>query len=209
MKISTTATTLALCLTLCACGETDDPAGQDAGSFAPPPDGGQAPRDSGGGGERDAAGDPGDRDAGGSGGQGDAAQQAPEDAGHTPADSGTGAQDASAPEDAGPSATTFTRVYEILSANCSPCHTSDSSGGLDMSSKATAYGELVGKAAEGPSCSGQGTRVVAGDADGSLLIRKLRPSPPCGSRMPRLRTPLSTTLIDEIADWIEAGAKND
>ncbi len=49
------------------------------------------------------------------------------------------------------------------------------SGMLDMSSKAAAFSDLVGVAAMGSGCSGMGTRVVAGNADMSILYKKVDP----------------------------------
>jgi hypothetical protein len=107
---------------------------------------------------------------------------------------------------------TFTQVYAIISAKCSPCHTTSTSGGLDMKNKMTAYGELVGKKAEGTCAAGGMTRVVAGSADTSLLIHKLTKTSAevCGDRMPEAPRPvLPASEITTIRSWINAGAKND
>jgi hypothetical protein len=240
MKFSTVVTMLALGLPLCACGETDDPMWQDVGSITALPDGAPSALDGGrdqsawdaaraaddqDAGAPNGQGAPGDQGAAGGqgapggrgnvGGQGPdeiPGPQRPEDAGQTPEDSGSAPrEDAGAPQEMDPPATTFTRVYQILSGRCAPCHTTSTprQGGLDLSSKAIAYGELVGQGAEGLTCRGR-TRVVAGDAERSLLIRKLRGTQDCGSRMPTSRAAaLPESLIDEIVDWIEAGAKND
>jgi hypothetical protein len=201
MLISRKATILAVCLSLCACGESDDEELLDAGTMGPRGDSG-LPRPDGGQATADAATTP----------VTDSGAQAPQVAGEGPEDGG--GDGAVIPPDAGPAATTFTRVYSIITDRCAPCHTQNAtpSGGLDMRSQASAYSELVGKAAEGGACSQGGgrTRVVAGNPDGSLLIRKLKGTHDCGNRMPAGgNTALSSALIDEIADWIEAGAEND
>jgi hypothetical protein len=111
---------------------------------------------------------------------------------------------------------TFTMVYtDVLAASCTPCHApgcvGDSAGGLDMSNQATAYTNLQ-KNAEA-TCSGL-ARVVPGDAAKSLLVEKVESAhPPCGSQMPYgcggATGCLSTAEVQEIVDWINAGAKND
>jgi hypothetical protein len=176
--------------------------------------------------------------AGDGDGDGDAVPSRPDastpisDAGTGPRDAGSAVVDASTPSDAGPrpvedagpradagdtepdgsasAAPTFRQAYAILSANCSPCHTSENDGSLDMSSRVLAYGNLVEQDAEGTACRGGGrVRVVPGDAQASLLVQKLEGTQDCGARMPRGRTPLPEASIDLIKAWIEAGAAND
>ena len=108
----------------------------------------------------------------------------------------------------------FVRVYGILAARCSPCHTAlerveldASAGKLDLSSRETAYRVLVGTMAHGPACGESGgLRVAPGDVEASLLVQKLSDAPPCGVRMPKDRMPLSSMELDEIRDWIRHGA---
>lgn len=112
---------------------------------------------------------------------------------------------------------TFTEVYSQIISNssvgCLNCHVPGqigvTDGTLDMSSQATAYTNLVGVAAGGSGCKGDGTRVVAGDAATSLLYMKVAGTQTCGSRMPLDGTPLSQAQITEIQDWIAGGALND
>jgi hypothetical protein len=96
--------------------------------------------------------------------------------------------------------------------DCVTCHNPTGEGGtvgkLDMSSQSTAFTNLVGVAAAGAECSGKGTRVVAGDADMSILYQKVT-TPTCGSMMPLGGAALANDLTDEIEGWINAGAKND
>ncbi len=114
---------------------------------------------------------------------------------------------------------TFTMVYtDIVSTVCLPCHapggTGASAGGLNMSTQALAYANLE-ESASGASCRSSGLQlVVPGNAAMSLLVEKVESAqPPCGSRMPYgcagAAPCLSTSQIQEISDWINAGAKND
>jgi hypothetical protein len=112
---------------------------------------------------------------------------------------------------------TFTMVYtDIVSTACLPCHapggTGAAAGGLNMSTQALAYTNLE-TSASGASCRGL-QLVVPGNAAMSLLVEKVESAePPCGSRMPYgcagASPCLSTSQIQEISDWINAGAKND
>jgi hypothetical protein len=128
--------------------------------------------------------------------------------------SDSGAADAAVTDagmgDAAVAATTFTRVHTIITMNCAPCHTANASGNLKMNSKAAAYTALVGVTAMGGECSASARkRVIANDAAGSLLIRKLEGGPElCGARMPKDKPALSPALIAEIKSWINAGALN-
>ncbi len=118
--------------------------------------------------------------------------------------------------DSGP-APTWTTIYGTLFTSCPGCHSSGLaafSGNLDMSSQSTAYNMLVGQTAEGTACgpdAGHGafTRVVAGNANLSLLYSKLSSATPvCGSQMPLGVTPFTTAQVAEVAAWINAGALN-
>jgi len=99
----------------------------------------------------------------------------------------------------------FAEVYAIVAAKCggpSGCHVMGSSGGLAMPNAATAYDNLVD--VESEECAGE-TRVVAGDADGSLLIQAIE-GDACIERMPRGRAALTAMEIATFREWIEAGA---
>lgn len=50
--------------------------------------------------------------------------------------------------------------------------------------------------------------VIAGNGAGSVLIRKLGPTPPFGSRMPLGGQPLPTAEIQIIQTWIDQGAQD-
>jgi hypothetical protein len=112
-------------------------------------------------------------------------------------------------------APTFTEVYtQVISQKCLACHVPGqigvSEGMLDMSTQANAYTNLFEAAAAGSACAGQGTRVIAGQPATSLLFEKVSmATPPCGQRMPLSMPALPQSEINEIQDWIAAGAHND
>ncbi len=124
--------------------------------------------------------------------------------------------------DAGPPAT-FTQVYAIVTAHCGDCHKGTDSGikygGLNMSTMALAYMNLVGVKAAGTeppgspagyvACGPTGeTRVVAGDSGASLLYNKVNGTQDCGVRMPKNGAALSAANIATIKAWIDQGALN-
>jgi hypothetical protein len=95
-------------------------------------------------------------------------------------------------------------VHEIILAQCSPCHTTGSSGGLKLDPADVAYTSLVGSNVGAAACSSQ-VRVIPGDAENSYLIAKLRNTPGiCGLQMPRGRPPLPESEIQTIEAWIDA-----
>ncbi len=123
---------------------------------------------------------------------------------------------------------TFTNVYStVITARCVSCHKPGgpgvNAGMLDMSTQATAYANLVSVAAQGTSagtsgitCASAGlTRVVPGNASGSLLFNKTHSKlngvlAPCGSPMPPgSSASLTAAQVDLIGTWINAGAAND
>ena len=121
---------------------------------------------------------------------------------------GEGGMGGEAP-DSGMAAATFTDVYNIIEMKCGGgafgCHVTGTSGMLEMHDQEQAYMNLVGVDAE--NCPGK--RVVAGDADNSLIIKALM-GEACAEvdPMPRGRDSLSADEIATIREWIEAGAMN-
>jgi hypothetical protein len=109
-------------------------------------------------------------------------------------------------------AATFGSIYaNVIKPNCTPCHAQLAGlkdGKLDMSAQDKAYANLVGVAAAGVSCTGKGTRVVAGNAAGSLLYQKVTGHPPCGDPMPQGLPSLSSDDTQLIQSWIQGGALN-
>ena len=53
-----------------------------------------------------------------------------------------------------------------------------------------------------------GPAVVPGDADASLIIRKMSPNPPFGDRMPFGGSPVPQNQINVIRTWINEGAED-
>ncbi|HWA78039.1 MAG TPA: hypothetical protein VG937_37145 [Polyangiaceae bacterium] len=95
-------------------------------------------------------------------------------------------------------------VHSIITANCSPCHTTGASGGLKLDPADVAYTSLVNHAVGAAACSAN-VRVVPGHAESSYVIAKLRNTPGiCGQQMPRGRPPLAEEQIQTIEAWINA-----
>lgn len=88
------------------------------------------------------------------------------------------------------------QVLPIFSDHgCTGCH-----GGTSGLSVGTVSALLTG--------GDHGPAITPGNADGSLLIQKLSPSPPFGSRMPLGGPYLNDATIAVIKQWINEGAKN-
>jgi len=83
----------------------------------------------------------------------------------------------------------------LSSKGCVGCH--GANGGLSVASVATL---LTG--------GNNGPAIVAGKADSSNIVLKLRATPPFGQRMPQGGPFLSADEIKKFEDWINAGAKN-
>lgn len=116
-----------------------------------------------------------------------------------------------APEDAATYAPTFYAVYyEVLLPSCALvfCHAAD--GYYTLATPERAYRSLVDVSASSQECAGTGlVRVKPGHPEESLLYLKIT-SPPCGELMPlSLGTsiPLEARRIEQIRQWIEAGAQ--
>lgn len=93
----------------------------------------------------------------------------------------------------GAAAVTFTQIYtNILKVSClgSSCHSPGTQGGVSFASQSSAYTAVK-------------SRVVAGNAAGSSFYTILT-----SGRMPQGAPKLSTTLLNEVAAWINAGALN-
>jgi hypothetical protein len=130
---------------------------------------------------------------------------------------GSGTASAGSGGSAAPSVT-FTAIYAMMfpmatNARCDACHgmpaNDITNGNLHMGmDQATAYMALVGKTSTSSMCTSK-TYVVAGQPDMSLLMQKLSPTPPCGSRMPLGGTAFTDAQLEMIRSWIAGGAKND
>ena len=87
----------------------------------------------------------------------------------------------------------------ILGARCATagCHTAgDRAGGLDLVSPGLTQ-RLVGVTAHG----GPGLLVDPGNPDGSILVRKLTPTPPFGAQDPP-GAPLDPQSLDCVRKWV-------
>jgi hypothetical protein len=103
----------------------------------------------------------------------------------------------------------FTADFESIQENvftpiCSPCHSGANAPHGLMLDAAHSYTDLVGVASvEVPTFE----RVKPGDPNSSYIILKLQDSPLIsGAQMPLGETPLSSSVIDVIAQWITNGA---
>lgn len=80
-------------------------------------------------------------------------------------------------------------VQQILSRNCYGCHAGGASeggfGAIDQRQELVRQGYIL-----------------PGDADGSLLLKKVMPSPPSGERMPLGGPYLSEGEINQLSSWI-------
>ena len=87
-------------------------------------------------------------------------------------------------------------VVPILNKyGCAGCH--GGSGGLYVQG----VSQLLQGGIHGPA-------VAAGNADGSLLVRKLSSGPPFGDRMPQGGPYLPDSTLNIIREWINQGAKD-
>ena len=97
-------------------------------------------------------------------------------------------------------------VMEVLnrrSCTSGGCH-GDGQGGLTMTSAGDAYANLVSVTSPN---SGE-VRVIPGNATDSYLVKKLEGRQSVGDRMPLGMTPLNSTDLQNIKNWINQGAKN-
>jgi hypothetical protein len=84
----------------------------------------------------------------------------------------------------------------FVSAGCTNCH-----GGTNNLRVETHAQLMLGNSANGPV-------VIAGNGEGSVIIKKLRGTASFGDRMPQGGPFLSNSVIDKISLWITQGAKN-
>lgn len=97
-------------------------------------------------------------------------------------------------------------IFEIFTrkgCTASSCH-GGGAGGLTMTSASGAFSNLVGI----PSAGTGEVRVIASDAVGSYLVKKLEGTASVGSRMPLGGTPLDNIDLTNVKNWINQGAKN-
>ncbi len=104
--------------------------------------------------------------------------------------------------------TTFSFIQDnVFTPTCavSGCHAGASpAAGMDLSA-GQAFANIVGvNSGQVPTL----LRVNPGDADNSYLVQKIEGTATVGERMPRGGPPLSSELIQNIREWIDAGAEN-
>lgn len=94
----------------------------------------------------------------------------------------------------------------VFTPSCAGCH--DGSGGalpgaMNLSNADASFADLVGVASsQVPSLA----RVAPGDPDNSYLVQKLEGTAAVGNQMPAGGPALDQALIDDIRQWITAGA---
>jgi hypothetical protein len=92
-------------------------------------------------------------------------------------------------------------VQPILTSQCASCHSTATSGGLNMGNPISWSGVRNGS-------GDHGSIVIAGNATASNLYLKVTSTPPFGVRMPQGGPFLSTTDQEKIRRWINEGALN-
>jgi hypothetical protein len=115
----------------------------------------------------------------------------------------------------------FAAIYQDIftnqayACNSPVCHgkmpgQTASVGNLELMTKDLAYMDLVGVSTDSVLCGDMPrTRVVKGNAAGSLLIQKLRAATvTCGSIMPVTGVPITDPELARITAWINNGACN-
>jgi hypothetical protein len=146
----------------------------------------------------------------------DGGENAPRDAGMDPMDpetpdAGTDTPDAGTePPDAGIGIPdpTWAQVQAILTEHCASCHTQSPFQGNFQVNSTNSY-TWIQDSAHGSACSGDGTRVIAGNPGASILWNKINGTPTCGQQMPPSK-PLNESHPAEaqtIFNWISQGAK--
>jgi hypothetical protein len=88
------------------------------------------------------------------------------------------------------------RIFANINVGCTGCHGGQNNLFLDTAQKL-----MRGDSNNGPV-------IIPRNSAGSILLRKVGPNPPFGSRMPFGGTPLSDVERLLIADWIDQGARN-
>jgi hypothetical protein len=107
----------------------------------------------------------------------------------------------------------FSEIFPKYSCNLGACHMGTSM--LVSSDAASTYMNLINATASGadqptlPGCGTSGKKlIVPNSSNDSLLLLKVKDSPPCGARM-RLQGPyLDDREITQITQWIQMGAQN-
>ena len=93
-------------------------------------------------------------------------------------------------------------IQTIFNASCggSGCHINSSVNGVNLSSYSAVMGSVGAVSGE--------SIINAGNPDESVLVQKIEPNPPFGSRMPTTGDYLTPTEIAQIRAWITGGAQD-
>ncbi|MGA7160985.1 MAG: c-type cytochrome domain-containing protein [Bacteroidota bacterium] len=95
---------------------------------------------------------------------------------------------------------TFSKdVFPIIKKHCLPCHASDSENPSELFMDS--YSDLMngGK---------HGKPIVPKKGDESIIVQKLKPSPPFGDQMPLMtKQKLTDDEVGIFKEWIDQGAK--
>jgi uncharacterized membrane protein len=90
-------------------------------------------------------------------------------------------------------------VFPIIKKRCLPCHAADSENPSGL------YLETLGDLMKGGK---HGKPVIPKKGGESILVQKLRPSPPFGDQMPLMtKKKLTDDEIEIFKKWIDQGAK--
>ena len=91
-------------------------------------------------------------------------------------------------------------IQPIFKKYCLPCHTEDEMNPSELYLDSYEHAVAGGK---------HGKPIVVGQADSSMIVRKLNMKPPFGDPMPMKRkTPFPQDTLELIKKWITQGAKN-
>ena len=101
-------------------------------------------------------------------------------------------------------ATNIMEIFARTGCSSGSCHGNGAAGLTINSVAATTHGNLVGQPSS--ACAGE-TRVIAGDAANSYLIKKVSGTQACGQRMP-IGGQLDNIDIGNLTNWINMGANN-
>ena len=99
----------------------------------------------------------------------------------------------------------FSSDIAPMLASCNGCHTNSNATAADFT--ILSHLTTANFAGSGSTCAGR-TRVISGNASGSLLYQKLAGTHNCGNRMPDGGPFWSATDLAKIASWIDRGVKD-
>ncbi len=90
-------------------------------------------------------------------------------------------------------------VFPLIKKRCMPCHASDSENPSEL------FMETLPDIMKGGK---HGSPIIPKKGDESIIVQKLKPSPPFGEQMPLMtKKKLTDEEIEIIKKWIDQGAK--